>query len=151
MSSSVSLEYINSILGTGTNGLSTDGGYYITLKNNTGAPSVKGTVVAASTEQDKAVQLAGIGAVNPIGVILDSGVAVGQPVRVVVSGMAQVLLASGQAATRGYWCEVSDVQAGRMMQLEAPNPLTHWNEIGHCIESKTAGNTVLALVVLHFN
>ena len=151
MSSSVSLEYLNSILGNSGNGISSDGGYYITLINKTGANSVKGTIVIASTTTDKAVQIAPIGSDNPIGVILEDGIADGNSVKIAISGMAYVLLADGLSSTRGYWCEVSSTQAGRMSQLANPNLLRHWSELGHSLESKTSGTNVLSLVTLHFN
>lgn len=151
MSSSVSLEYLNSVISNNGNGISADGGYYITLINKTGANSVKGTIVIASTTTDNAVGIAPIGSDSPIGIILENGVADGLPVKVVVSGKAYVLLADGLPSTRGYWCEVSSTQAGRMSQLVNPSPSTHWAELGHSLESKTAGTNVLSLVVLHFN
>jgi len=151
MSSAVSLEYLNTVIPTVGNGISSDGGYYITLTNKTGAISKKGTIVIASTTTDNAIAIAPANSDSPIGVILENGVPDGNDVKVVVSGKAYVLLANGSASTRGYWCEVSNTQAGRMSQLANPNPTTHWAELGHSLESKTAGTDVLSLVVLHFN
>ena len=151
MSSSVSLEYLNSVIANNGNGISTDGGYYITLINKTGANSVKGTIVIASTTTDNAIDIAPKNSDSPIGVILEDGVPDGSLVKVVISGKAYALLENGESSTRGYWCEVSSTQAGRMSQLANPNTLRHWSELGHSLESKAAGTDVLSLVVLHFN
>lgn len=151
MSSSVSLEYLNTVIANNGNGISSDGGYYVTLINKTGSNSVKGTIVIASTTIDNAVDIAPINSDSPIGIILEDGISDGNSVKVVVSGKAYVLLANSTASTRGYWCEVSSTQAGRMSQLANPNPVTHWSELGHSLESKTAGTNILSLVVLHFN
>ena len=151
MSSSVSLEYLNSVIANNGNGISTDGGYYITLINKTGANSVKGTIVIASTTTDNAIDIAPTNSDSPIGVILEDGVPDGSLVKVVISGKAYALLENGESSTRGYWCQVSSTQAGRMSQLVNPDPTTHWTELGHSLESKTAGTNVLSLVILHFN
>ena len=151
MSSSVSLEYLNSVIANNGNGISTDGGYYITLINKTGANSVKGTIVIASTTTGNAIDIAPKNSDSPIGVILEDGVPDGSLVKVVISGKAYALLENGESSTRGYWCEVSSTQAGRMSQLANPNTLRHWSELGHSLESKAAGTDVLSLVVLHFN
>ena len=88
---------------------------------------------------------------DPIGVILESGISNGSPVKVVVYGKAEVLLKNGLASNRGYWCGVSDV-AGRMYQSSSvPSTTDHNREIGHSLESKTSGTNVLSLVQLHFN
>lgn len=151
MSSSISLEYFRSQFASGTSGVTADGGYYITLTNRTGAGSVKGTIVAASTAYDNAVEIAPANTQMPVGVIYENSVADGSPVKVVISGKASVLLRNGEAATRGYWCGVSPT-AGRMYQASTPPTDTaHSREIGHSLESKASGTDVLAAVVLHFN
>lgn len=151
MGATVSYEYLNTVLPSVGSGVTPDGGFYITLVNKTGVVSKKGTVVIASPTQDNAVAVAPINSDSPIGIILEDGVADGSQVKVVVSGKAYVLLEDGLVSTHGYWCEVSSTQAGRMSQLANPNPATHWAELGHSLESKTAGTDVLSLVVLHFN
>ena len=151
MGATVSYEYLNTVLPSVGSGVTPDGGFYITLTNKTGAVSKKGTIVVASTTQDNAVAIAPANSDSPIGIILENGIVDGQPVKVVVSGKAYVLLKDGLASTHGYWCGVSSTQAGRMSQLVNPNPATHWAELGHSLESKTAGTDVLSLVVLHFN
>ena len=48
MSSSVSLEYLQSVMGNGNIGFTSDGGMFIYLINVTGLLSVRGTIVSAS-------------------------------------------------------------------------------------------------------
>lgn len=131
-----------------------EGGIATRLLNKTGAPSVKGTLVAASTSYDSAVELAAANDMDCVGVLYESGVADGDPVLVVIGGVADVLLEDGSAATRGYWVRTSVSDAGRADATNATPPglvLQHFAEIGHCIQSVGAGVSVLARVVLHFN
>jgi hypothetical protein len=70
------------------------------------------------------------------------------------TGIADVLLEDTTAATRGNWVQTSDVAAGRADMTNAAAPgliLSHFQEIGHCIETKTGGTNVLAKAVVHFN
>lgn len=150
MSSNVSLEYLNTRISDGTMGYTVEGGFYQTFINATGAASVKGTVVTASTSVDNAVMVAPVYSQMPIGVIYDNGVANGQPVRVVTYGKAQVLLKNGQSSVRGYWAGLTDV-AGRMYQEPSPSTTEHFTEVGHSLESKSSGTNVLSLIQLHFN
>jgi len=133
------------------NGMTPEGGFVIKLTNRTGATSVKGTIVMADTVNDNAVKVATSGTDMPVGIIYNSGVADGSEVWVVVSGIAEVLLKDATASTRGYWVGVSNV-AGRADATNAnPNPVAHFTEIGHCLESKNAGTNVLAKCIIHFN
>ena len=147
-----SRSYVNSkISGGGTTGFTPEGGVYSTLINNTGAVSVKGTIVSASLAVDKAVSIAPVNSDMPMRIIYESGIANGQAVKVIFAGCAEVLMKNGLAATRGFWCGVSDV-AGRMYQSSSPPSTTeHSREIGHCLETKASGTNVLALIDLHFN
>lgn len=151
MSSSVSLEYLNSRIGGNDIGFTADGGMYITLINATGSPSVKGTIVATSNTTDNAARLAPANAIYPIGAIVDSGVPVGRLMKVAIAGKAYVLLKNGEEAKHGHWCGVSDV-AGRVYQrTDPPSTTDHSREVGHSLESKASGTNVLCLVNLHFN
>lgn len=135
-----------------------EGGLAVQLINKTGAVSVKGTVVETSPTDDNAVGLEEADGLDPIGVIYEDGVVDGDPVWVVVSGVAEVLLEDGTASTRNYWVRTSTSVAGRADATNAGPPggtvaalETHAKEIGHCLESKTSGSDVLAKCVLHFN
>jgi len=137
--------------GSSSGGMTSEGGVTISLINKTGSASVKGTVVIASTTIDDAFDIASAGEVQPIGVVLDDGIADGSYCRVVISGRAQVLLEDAAPATRGYWVEVATATAGRATMLASPNAVTHWAELGHCLESVAGGTDVLAWCNLHFN
>lgn len=137
----------------GTSGFTTEGGIYETFVNKTGDTSVKGTIVAASTTTDNAVYTAPASSTVPIGIIYESGIADGSPVKVVVYGKAQVLLVdSTGTSSNGFWCGVSSTP-GRMYQAStAPTDVSeHSCEIGHSLESKASGTNVLALIQVHFN
>lgn len=156
MSGVVSYDLFTSRFGSNSTGITSEGGFYETFINKTGADSVKGTIVVANTanEVDNAVSIAPANSSFPIGVIYEDGIADGSNVKVVVYGKAQVLLKDTVASTRGWWCGVSDV-AGRMYQSQTvPSATEHTYEIGHSLEYKAAGvagSNVLALVQIHFN
>jgi len=133
------------------------GGVMIKLTNKTGAPSVKGSVVSASTTTDNAFQLQS-NEFDSIGIVYDNGVADGQACYVVISGVAEVLLTNGTASTRGYWviADAVDGRANATQPVPIPGNTTaehtlHFKEIGHCLESKVAGTNVLAKCIIHFN
>ncbi len=150
MSGAVSYELFAERMGSGNIGFTPEGGIFQTFVNNTGN-SVKGTIVVASTSVDNAVDIAPGDSPMPIGIIYENGISNGNPVKVVTSGKAAVLLKDDEPAARGNWCGVSDI-TGRMMQkATAPSTTEHYREIGHSLENKNSGTDVLALVSLHFN
>ncbi|MHC1723462.1 MAG: hypothetical protein AB9836_09685 [Aminipila sp.] len=154
MSGLVSYDLFAAKVGSNTNGFTSEGGIYETFINATGSPSVKGTIVVASTATDvyNGVAIAPISSSMPIGVIYENGIADGSPVKVVVYGKAQVLLEDSSNAVNGYWCGVSTSQAGRMIQLATvPSATQHNTEIGHSLQKVTGGTNILALVQVHFN
>ena len=131
------------------------GGFAIKLTNETGSNTVAGQTVKADTATNDAVVLTSASDVECFGVFLDSGVADGSEAWVVVSGIADVAMKDNTAATRGNWVETSDeagyADATSASPAAAPQ---HFNEIGHCIESVSAGGAgthILARCVLHFN
>lgn len=132
-----------------------EGGLAIKLVNKTGSNSVKGTVIRAGTVVDNSFSLE-TEEFEAIGVVYDNGIADGNDCFVVVSGIAEVLLKDGTAATRGYWVKCADID-GRAEVTTPPTGIgalstaEHFKEIGHCIESKSSGTNVLAKIVLHFN
>ncbi len=152
MSGVVSYDLFASRGGNSGSGFTSEGGYYETFVNNTGAESIKGTIVVASSTANNGVSIAPAGSVMPIGVIYEDGVDNNAEVKVVVYGKAQVLLKNGEAATAGYWCGVSVDTAGRMYQVStSPSTSEHNREIGHSLQSAVSGTNVLSLVQLHFN
>lgn len=135
----------------------TEGGLAVKLVNKTGAATVKGTVVSAATGTNGAFILTAVDAVDPLGVVYEAGVADASSAWVVVSGKAQVLFTTnvtrGQFA-RGPVAGDTGEQAGYAVAGTPPaNPNIatedHFREIGHCLESTTAG--ALTYVMLHFN
>ncbi|MDD2365163.1 MAG: hypothetical protein PHN84_03270 [Desulfuromonadaceae bacterium] len=134
------------------------GGVAVQLINKTGAPSVKGSLVCPSPSTDAAVRLTETDDIDPCGVILNSGVSDGSDVWVVVSGVAEVLLEDSTAATRGYWARTSITQAGRAnitAAVPAGGTITaieaHMKEVGHSLESVTAGTNKLCRIFFHTN
>lgn len=138
-----------------------DGAQVVYYINKTGAASVKGTVVETSSSVSKAVEISAADCIDPIGVILESGIPDGELVPVVISGPAQVLLEDDPASTSGtlnYWVRTSASQAGRADATNAaPAGGTigaledHLQEMGHCLETVAGGTDVLCWVHLHFN
>jgi hypothetical protein len=141
-------------LGAGSSFVTAEGGFAVMLTNKTGANSVKGTLVQASTGTDKAFIAASSGSYEPIGAVYLSGIADGSLCPVVVGGIVDVLLEDSTASTRGYWARTSTTTAGRADITNAGAPglvLSHFAEIGHCLESKSSGTNVLARICMHFN
>ena len=135
-----------------------EGGLAIRMINDTGASSIKGTVAAPSTSVEDAFDAVAADTPNPIGIVYEDGIADGESCWVVIYGKAQVLLEDTTASTVGYWVKVSDTQAGRAdaTNLMPPGGLIaqiddHLSEVGHCLESVTAGTDKLAWCIIHFN
>lgn len=129
-------------------------GFLVRFINKSGGASVKGHIVAASSAVDNAVTIETSG-FDPIGVFAESGIPDGSAAWVWMNGsVAQVMYKDGVAATRGYVALCDDTD-GMAYDVAVPssNPVVaeHFRELGHVMESKTAGTSVLALVCLHFN
>lgn len=134
-----------------------DGGLAVKLINKTGAASVKGTVVAASTGTEGAFILSAIDSVDPIGVVFEEGIADGSACWVTVAGKAKVLFTTN--VTKGQFCRVPEAgdtgeAAGYAVSAAPPaNPNvaveSHFREIGHALQATSAG--ALTLIMLHFN
>jgi hypothetical protein len=152
MSGSVSYELFASKIGGSEVGFTTEGGLYQVFINDTGADSVKGTIVVASTQTEDAVEIAPADTQMPIGAIYEDGIADGSNVKVVTYGKVQVLMEDSSASTKGYWCGVSGT-AGRMFQQSSAPVGTsiHNREIGKSLEDTVAGTDVLSWVQMHFN
>ena len=130
------------------------GGIAIKLTNKTGANSIAGQLVEADTTTNDAVSISPAGNVDTIGVFLDGGIADGAEAWVVISGIADVAMDDNLAATRGYWVGAGVLAGYATNSVSPPAAPTHFEEIGHCIESVAAGGAgthILARCVLHFN
>lgn len=150
MSSAISFERFTRQFSTTDNGFTEEGGFYETFINNTGADSIKGTIVVASTSVENAVSIAPASSQMPIGIIYENEIPNGCFVKVVTYGKAEVLLKDNTSSTSGFWSGVSDTP-GRMFQIASPNTTEHFSEIGHSLQSKPGGTNVLSLVQIHFN
>lgn len=138
--------------------MTTTGGFAILLTNKTGGATVQGQLVIADVNNNDAVVLTDADNDECFGVFLESGKGNNEEVWVVVSGIADVAMEDNTAATRGNWVRTSITEAGYADATNATTPapasFTHFNEIGHCIETVAAGGIgthILARCVLHFN
>ena len=134
-------------------GFTPDGGLAIRIVNGTGAPSIRGTVVAASPSADNKVHLQD-DEFDSVGVVYESGVADGDEMWVVVSGMAYIMLKDGEACTREFLA-IASATTGRFEAIAVPSvsPVVaeHFKEIGHTLESVAGGTSVLVKCIIHFN
>ena len=130
--------------------LTDEGGLAVRLINETGAVSVKGSLVQAHTNDDS-FELTDGNSVECIGAIYEDGIAEGAYCLVACAFRVQVLLKDATASTTKNWAKTSDV-AGRA-DITGATPAAapqHFQEIGHGIE--TVGATTpgsLAFIIMH--
>ena len=133
--------------------VTTEGGIAIKLTNKHGSTITAGQLVKADTANNDAVVLAAAGDVECLGVVYVN-IANNAEGWIVVSGIGDVALDDNVAAVRGNWM-ATGVLAGYAATSASPAAAhTHFEEIGHCIESVAAGGGgthILARCVLHFN
>lgn len=134
-----------------------EGGLAIRLINGTGADSVKGTTIHA-TSTDLTVEKSAVNIPDTFGVIYEDDIPNGSEMWVVVSGIADVLFSN--APTSGYLArtplnadDTGVKVAGKALSEAFPtSPFAddkHFCEIGHILETKAEAG--LAKVNLHFN
>jgi hypothetical protein len=129
-------------------GISDIGGNIIKLTNKTGSNSVAGQLVQGDTTQDNAFATSGANSDDTIGIVLEDGVSDGSETWIVISGIADVLMDAG-GSTRGDRI-ISSATAGSADVWNVGGAVaTHFQEIGHCIETRVGAG--LAKIVLHFN
>jgi hypothetical protein len=139
------------LFGDNNVGITPEGGYAVKLINNTGADSIKGTIVQAGSIAES-IAVSDSDAVHPIGVIFNSGIQDGSYVWVVVSGVAQVLLKDTESTDFNYWVYTSDTEGRAITAALSPGAdPSHFREIGHSLEKKSAGTNVLFKAIIHFN
>jgi hypothetical protein len=121
-----------------------EGGFYIYLINKTGANSVKGTVVIASSTTDNGCEKIASNVPDAIGVIYNDGIPDGSPVQVVVSGIADVYFIGSTTRkhlARTFVTADAGFVAGQALSEAMPgSPFTtdkHFCEIGHVLASRT--------------
>jgi hypothetical protein len=62
------------------------------------------------------------------------------------------MLKNSTSSVCGYFVGVSDTAGRAEAASAAPTGTTeHFREMGHCLESKSSGTSILAKCVLHFN
>jgi hypothetical protein len=129
-------------------------GLQLKVINRTGATSVKGTIVTPSASYDNAAEL--VTTTSPYdatGVVYEAGVADGSPMWIWTTGaICKVLMEDSEATTRGDWMRCSTVTNGRGKSDAIPTPPTsdtHFQEIGHAMESNAGGTDQLVLTWFH--
>ena len=118
------------------------GGLCVLLGNATGANTVAGTVVAASKTTAMAFELAW--QYKILGVVLESGVASGQPAWVQVSGIVPVMLVDETSANSGNYI-IGSTTPGRAEKdtgQDPPNNVVLGSLIGIALESVSEGTNV---------
>lgn len=131
------------------------GGFCVKLTNRNGSTLSAGTVVEADSSNDDSFIIADAGSDHPIGILYED---VNDDAEgwVIVSGVADVLYEDNQAASQGYWCAVSNSEAGTI-RTQANSPafnIGHFDEVGHSIESVSAGGAgtnIKGRIIVHFN
>jgi len=134
--------------------LTAEGGLATYMINATGAPSVKGTLIEASSAVDHGFILCGVGDDDPVGIVYDGGIADGQPCLVVVSGFAECLIEAGSTIQRRYWGRTPTATPGRVdlsNVIGGGSVAEHFKECAHCFETKANTGDTLALCAVHFN
>lgn len=139
----------------GGSGITPEGGLYFTAINDTGEASVKGKMVHPSTAVNLGVSLVGLGEIDPVGIIYDAGVPVGGLIRVVAHLWADVLIEPGDTIQREYWIGAPTSPAGTIGHANCipspPSATVHFQEMGHCFETKPNIYPTLARCLLHEN
>jgi hypothetical protein len=132
-----------------------EGGLAVWMINDTGADSVKGTMVRNSLIE-RGVSKIAVDIPNVIGAIYDDGVADGDRVKVVVAGLAECLFIgntlAGQFARGFLGADVGYITGYGLAEAFPTAPFAsdkHFYEFGHIMSSRVGAG--LALVNLHFN
>lgn len=124
------------------------GGFAVKLTNKTGGNTVAGQVICVYTASaiDNAFATCGANALNPIGIVLDAGIADASEAWIVIAGIADVLMDGGGSA-RGDRL-ITSATAGSADVNNAPAVAVHFQEIGHSTETRAGAG--LARAVVHF-
>jgi hypothetical protein len=152
---SLSVAMHGGVVAVGYDSATAERGLLIKFINRTGASSVKGLLISASTTTDKEV-IKQINEYDCFGIIQEAGVAEGSEMWCWMNGsVCQVMFKDGVTPAHGEvaMCADTDGRADRFANPGSGLPAidTHLKEIGHIMESKSSGTDVLALVCLHFN
>lgn len=126
------------------------GGFCIKLTNKTGGVTVQGQIVRVytTTAVDDAFVVCGLNDTNPIGIVLEAGVADGSEAWIVVSGIADVLCDAGGSGRGDRLITSGNIAGSADVWNVGGAVATHFQEIGHCIETRVGAG--LARAVIHF-
>lgn len=129
-------------------------GFLVKMVNKTGVATVKGSVICPSPTTDNSFALQ-YDMFDSIGVVAEAGVADASEAWVWVNGsICQVLFEDTKASTREY-VAIAAATDGRAEAIPVPTvspaAAEHFKEIGHTMESVSAGTDILVLCHLHFN
>ncbi len=127
-----------------------NGGLQVKMTNKTGAVTVAGEVVRAHTSIDGAFSTPAGNSDDPIGIMLEDGVADGSEAWIVVAGLAEVKLDAtvGGASTGDRL--ITSATGGLVRAWNTGGAVTlHTQEIGHCVRTGLVNSKVRAM--LHFN
>lgn len=124
------------------------------MVNKTGAASVKGTLLATDDTTENGVRIP-VSPFDIAAVMYEDGKADGQRVKVVTSGLVEVLLENGTTAGMAGWVRASSDAYGRAVNTTDPAGLgaiataDHFKEIGHSVQSVAAGTDKLCKIIFH--
>lgn len=111
---------------------------------------MKGTVVKADVNNDFSMVPTAASDLDPIGVVLEDVLA-GHQGRIVVAGLAEVLVDNAGATNREDWLGASTATVGRATAQLIPFPPAvdaHFREIGHTVQGRNGPGLVWAMI--HF-
>ena len=130
----------------------------IKLINNSGADSIKGTLVMAAHGIGYGWEVLPADGDDCIGVVGEDEIADGEETFIINSGSALVLLQNSTASTQGFWARSSLTVAGRADITNAVPPghgivnvELHFHQLGHSVEDKVGGTNILAEIIIGFN
>ena len=135
----------NSFVNFPNSGITELGGIFVKMLNQTGFPTIKGTVLSIGSIPNSVSVCIG-SEEKAIAIAYDSGVTNGAMCKAVICGIADVLLEDGKGCVAGYCAELSKAQNGRVDGSASVN-----KDCGYMLESKTAGTNVLAKMLIHFD
>lgn len=134
------------ILQHGDTTITSDGAICRKAVNRTGSLSVKGMIVRFdSVFEDLAFIMAPVSCTDSCAIVYDDAIPDGDICRVVIGGVAQILLESVSGTLCGNWVKTSDTEAGRAdgSIVSAPIGLPlRYQQIGQSLECKGPGELV---------
>lgn len=150
MSGVISLNYFDNYVDNYaiTTPFTTDGGYFMILKNLTNQTSIKGQIVVLSNVQPSCVQLSSNSSEwsgrKTLGAFVESGVTANQNGKIAVMGKVPLLLKDGVSANVGDKL-IRGSTDGRVEIGASTYDPNAMDFVGYAIESATSGTNVTVL------